>query len=96
MVRRPKLDLNNLSFVPANKVPERVVYTPWPELFSKIPAGQALVLSESKVNPDSVRAGLARLHEKKQFVNLEVRVRGQRGKRTTYVVNTAKIERTQT
>ena len=93
MVRRRKLELDNLSFIPVNKVPDRVVYTPWPELFEKIPAGQALVLGEYQANPDSIRAALKRFQEKKQFMNLEVRVRGQRGKRTTYILNTTKVER---
>ena len=93
MTRRPKLDMDNLNFIPVGKVPERVVYTPWPEIFEKIPPGQALVLNENQVNPDSARAALKRFQENEQFMNLEVRVRGQRGKRTTFILNTAKIGR---
>jgi len=91
MVRRFKVDVSNLTLIPLSKVPESVVYTPWPDLFGKVPPGQALVLKEDELNPDTVRASLKRLQKRKQFMNFEVRVRGPRPKRTTYILNHGKV-----
>jgi len=65
MVRhlKGKIDMSNLTFVPLTRVPERIVYTPWPDLFGKIPVGQALVVREDELNPDSTRAALKRLQQ---------------------------------
>jgi len=90
MVKRFKVDVSNLTFIPLSKVPKSVVYTPWPDLFNKVPPGQALVLKEDELNPDSVRGALKRFQKSKQFMNLEVRVRGPRPKRTTYILNHGK------
>jgi hypothetical protein len=91
MVRRPKLpNLDSLTAIPIKEVPERVVFTPWPDLYRKVPVGQAVVLNESQLNPDTARAALIRYHEKKEFMNIEIRVRGPRGKRTTYILNHGK------
>jgi hypothetical protein len=91
MVKREKIDMGNLTFVPVSKVPESVVQAPWSQVFEKIPAGQALVLTEAQANPDAVRTALKRLQKKrKQFLNLAVRVRVAEGKRLTYVLNTGR------
>lgn len=91
MVRRPKLpDLRTVQRIPISKVPDPVIYTPWPDLFNSPTAGEAIVLTENQVNPDSVRAALIRYHDKKEFMNIEIRVRGPRGKRTVYLLNHGK------
>jgi len=91
MVKREAIDMNSLNFMPVDKVPVRVVQSRWAELFAKIPPGQAAVLSESQVNPDSLRGALKRLQKKKrQFMNIAVRSHGPKGKRTVYVLNLGK------
>lgn len=91
MPRQPKTpDLDNLTTIPIEEVPGKVVYTPWPDLYKKVPPNQAVVLTEKQVNPDTARAALIRYHEKKEFLNMEIRVRGARGKRTVYLLNHGK------
>jgi hypothetical protein len=91
MVRMPKLpDLSNLTTIPIHEVPDKVIYTPWPELYKKVPPNQAVVFTEKQINPDTTRAALIRYHDKKEFMNIEIRVRGPRGKRTVYLLNHGK------
>lgn len=68
--------------------------SPWDEIFSSIPAGQALILKEPDVSGGTVRAALDRKHKEGKFKNIQYSSKGLHGKATVYLSNTDKpIER---
>lgn len=81
------VDVSKLKIVPESDVPYRR-QTKWDEVFSAIPKGKAVALSESEgINADSVRSALLRRQHEGKYKNLRVIVRGPRGKRRLWIVN---------
>lgn len=85
------------SYIPASEVPKaRREGSPWDEIFSNIPKGQALVLHEPEVNAGTVRGALQRMHRHGKFKNIEMSTKGLHGDATIYVINTEKATATLT
>ena len=69
----------------------RIKVTKWQNIFGKIPAGKALVLSEAQVSFVAVRCSLYELQKKGLFKNLAARkVKESDGSYKMYVLNNAK------
>lgn len=83
------LDIDNLKFIPADKVPLRKE-TKWDEIFNRIPAGSALVISDQQTNIDSLVGALHRRQRRRLFKHLRAVTRGKKGNRTAYIINTTK------
>ena len=86
-VRRRKLDLQNLRFVPISNLPTIRRKTQWEEIFEQIPKGQALVLTDEEASPETVRSALRRYQKKGKFTHLEGTTRKVNGEKVVYILN---------
>lgn len=76
------------EYISAKEVPEpHSRESPWDEIFSSIPKGQALVLREPEVNAGTVRGALKRKQNKGKFKNLRYSSKGTHGSAVIYVTN---------
>lgn len=88
MVKKKRIDLENLKFISEDELPPRFVKTPWEEIFSKIPRGKALVLQPDQVATTTARTALRRFQKNGRFKLLYVKSRKvAENKYVTYVVN---------
>jgi len=79
------------EYIQASQVPiGRGSESPWDEIFSDIPKGQALVLHEPEVSAGTVRAALQRQHKHGRFKNIHITTKGVHGTATIYITNTEK------
>lgn len=79
------------EYIPASAVPTgRASESPWDEIFSGIPKGQALVLHEPEVSAGTVGQALRTRHRKGKFKNIKVTTKGMHGTATIYITNTDK------
>ena len=68
---KPKIDLNNLEFIPASQVPKRS--RSWVrELLEKVPQGQAVVLKEDSSQYATIQNALRRFKKEGEFGTYEV------------------------
>jgi hypothetical protein len=85
------VDWKNIKkeYIPSNQVPTgRNRESPWDDVFTGIPKGQALVLREPEVNAGTIRAALKRKQAHGKYKNLKLTSKGVHGSATIYLINT--------
>jgi hypothetical protein len=70
-----------------------VKFTTWQEMFSRIPTGKALIVTEDDLSFSALKSSLSEFQRKGQFKHLHTRkVKDDDGKYRMYIINKAENE----